>query len=127
MTKKTPAAVAKNAYKSRRAAAISIGKPVDANGLVVEPKTPVKAAAKTPGKASVKTPGKASVKAPVKVPAGATFTSVDLAAEQGINAKTLRARIRRNIAQWAPLFANGKQHTFTDDAATRKAVAALLD
>ena len=119
MTKKTPAAVAKNAYKSRRAAAISIGKPVDANGLVVEPKTP--------GKASVKTPGKASVKAPVKVPAGATFTSVDLAAEQGINAKTLRARIRRNIAQWAPLFANGKQHTFTDDAATRKAVAALLD
>ena len=121
MTKKTPAAVAKNAYKSRRAAAISIGKPVDANGLVVEPKTPVKAAAKTPGKASVKAPAKASAKA------GATFTSVDLAAEQGINAKTLRARIRRNIAQWSPLFVNGKHHTFVDDAATRKAVAALLD
>ena len=111
MTKKTPAAVAKNAYKSRRAAAISIGKPVDANGLVVEPKTP----------------GKASVKAPVKVPAGATFTSVDLAAEQGINAKTLRARIRRNIDAWKPLFVGGKQHTFADNAATRKAVAALLN
>jgi hypothetical protein len=39
-----------------------------------------------------------------------TFTSVDLAAEKGINAKTLRARIRRNIAKWEPLFAGEKSH-----------------
>ncbi len=54
-----------------------------------------------------------------------TFTSVDLAAEKGINAKTLRARIRRNIAKWEPLFA-GEKHTFKDNAATRKAIDALL-
>lgn len=54
-----------------------------------------------------------------------TFTSVDLAAEKGINAKTLRARIRRNIAKWEPLFA-GKKHTFQDNVTTRKAIDALL-
>lgn len=54
-----------------------------------------------------------------------TFTSVDLAAEKGINAKTLRARIRRNIAKWEPLFA-GEKHTFKDNATTRKAIDALL-
>lgn len=53
------------------------------------------------------------------------FTSVDLAAEKGINAKTLRARIRRNIAKWEPLFA-GEKHTFKDNATTRKAIDALL-
>lgn len=111
MTSKTPAAVAKNAYKSRRAAEVSIGKPVDKNGNVIE----------------TKAPAKAPVKAPAKAPAGTTFTAVDLAAEQGINAKTLRARIRRNIDAWKPLFVGGKQHTFADNAATRKAVAALLD
>lgn len=54
-----------------------------------------------------------------------TFTSVDLAAEKGINAKTLRARIRRNLAKWEPLFA-GEKHTFKDNATTRKAIDALL-
>ena len=54
-----------------------------------------------------------------------TFTSVDLAAEKGINAKTLRARIRRNIAKWEPLFA-GEKHTFKDNVTTRKAIDALL-
>lgn len=53
------------------------------------------------------------------------FTSVDLAAEKGINAKTLRARIRRNLAKWEPLFA-GEKHTFKDNATTRKAIDALL-
>ena len=61
-----------------------------------------------------------------KATSGATFTSVDIAAEQGINAKTLRARIRRNIDKWEPLFVNGEKHVFADNAATRKAVAALL-
>lgn len=54
-----------------------------------------------------------------------TFTSVDLAAEKGINAKTLRARIRRNLAKWEPLFA-GEKHTFKDNVTTRKAIDALL-
>ena len=54
-----------------------------------------------------------------------TFTSVDLATEKGINAKTLRARIRRNIAKWEPLFA-GEKHTFKDNVTTRKAIDALL-
>lgn len=92
------------------------GKPVDA--------TP----AKGKGKASTKVAAKAKDKAPAKGKAtsGATFTTVDLAAEQGINAKTLRARIRRNIDRWAPLFVNGEKHTFADNATTRKAVAALL-
>ena len=82
----------------------------------------IDATPKAKGKAIVvKAKGKAA--APK---AGATFTSVDIAAEQGINAKTLRARIRRNIDKWEPLFVNGEKHTFADNAATRKAVAALL-
>ena len=57
---------------------------------------------------------------------GNTFTSVDIAEEHGINAKTLRARIRRNIDKWAPLFKGGEKHVFADNATTRKAIAALL-
>ena len=85
---------------------------------------PVDATPKEKGKASTKVVAKAKDKAKGK--AGATFTSVDIAAEQGINAKTLRARIRRNIDKWEPLFVNGEKHVFADNAATRKAVAALL-
>lgn len=69
-------------------------------------------------------PAKVEAKAP-KAKAGATFTTVDLATEQGINPKSLRARIRRNIEKWEPLFA-GERHTFADNATTRKAIAALL-
>ena len=89
---------------------------------------PVDATPKEKGKASTKVVAKAKDKAPAKGKAtsGATFTSVDIAAEQGINAKTLRARIRRNIDRWQPLFVNGEKHVFADNAATRKAVAALL-
>lgn len=69
-----------------------------------------------------------SRRAATKQPAKAnTFTSVDLAAEYNINAKTLRARIRRNIDKWAPLFKDGERHVFADNATTRKAIAALLD
>lgn len=81
---------------------------------------------------AMKKPADASPKAKVTVakpakPAATkgTFTSVNLAAEKGINAKTLRARIRRNIAKWEPLFA-GEKHTFKDNATTRKAIDALL-
>ncbi len=76
-----------------------------------------------PADASPKAVKKVTVAKPAKLD---TFTSADLAAEKGINAKTLRARIRRNIAKWAPLFVNGEKHTFKDNVTTRKAVAALL-
>jgi uncharacterized UBP type Zn finger protein len=56
-----------------------------------------------------------------------TFTSVDIAREYNINPKTLRARIRRNIDKWSPLFANDERHVFVDNATTRKKVAALLN
>ena len=58
-------------------------------------------------------------------PAG-TFTTVDLAAEHGISAKTLRARIRRNLDDWAPLFKDGQKHVFTNNKTTRNKCAALL-
>ena len=66
-------------------------------------------------------------KAPKAKASGNTFTTVDLAAEHDINPKTLRARIRRNIDKWEPLFADGAKHVFKDNVTTRKAVAALLD
>lgn len=75
-----------------------------------------------PADASPKAVKKVTVAKPAKRD---TFTSVDLAAEKGINAKTLRARIRRNIAKWEPLFA-GEKHTFKDNVTTRKAIDALL-
>lgn len=65
-------------------------------------------------------------KAPKAKATGNTFTSVDLANEHGINTKTLRARIRRNIDKWQPLFKDGEKHVFADNATTRKAIAALL-
>lgn len=62
----------------------------------------------------------------VRVAGGGTFTTVDLAAEHKMNPKTLRARIRRNIDKWQALFKDGTKHVFPDNAATRKAVEALL-
>lgn len=85
--------------------------------------TPTKAPRK-PAASKAKAPTKP--KAP-KAKAGNTFTTVDLAKEHDINPKTLRARIRRNLDKWAPLFKDGEKHVFADNATTRKAVAALLD
>jgi hypothetical protein len=59
--------------------------------------------------------------------AAKTFTSVDLAREHNINPKTLRARIRRNIEKWEPLFHDNTRHVFADNATTRKRVEALLN
>lgn len=56
-----------------------------------------------------------------------TFTTVDLAKEAGVNAKTLRARIRRNIDKWAPLFKDGEKHVFPDNKTTRAKVQSLMD
>lgn len=55
-----------------------------------------------------------------------TFTTVEIAAEQGISAKTLRARIRRNIDAWEPLFKDGTKHVFADNKTTRNKITALL-
>lgn len=86
----------------------------------------MRAATTKPADASPKAVKKVTVAKPDAKPAKRdTFTSVDLAAEKGINAKTLRARIRRNIAKWEPLFA-GEKHTFKDNVTTRKAIDALL-
>ncbi len=68
------------------------------------------------------TPAK-ETKAPAK---GNTFTTVDLAEEHGINPKTLRAKIRRNLDKWEPLFKDGEKHVFADNKTTRKKVEALL-
>lgn len=52
----------------------------------------------------------AKTKAAPKTPD--TFTTVQLAADHGMQAKTLRARIRRNIDKWEPLFVKGERHVF---------------
>ena len=104
-TKKVTAAV-----RARDDAKRADAKPADASPKAVKKVTVAKPDAK-PAKPAAKPKG--------------TFTSVDLAAEKGINAKTLRARIRRNIAKWEPLFA-GEKHTFKDNVTTRKAIDALL-
>lgn len=91
-------------------------------------KLPMTAAAKratSPVKISKATKAKPADAKPDAKPAKGTFTSVQLAAERKLDAKTLRARIRRNIEKWEPLFA-GERHVFKDNAATRKAIDALL-
>lgn len=67
----------------------------------------------------------ARVQAKASRPKG-TFTTVDIAAQHGVNAKTLRARIRRNIDNWAPLFLDGQRHVFKDNKTTRAKVEALM-
>lgn len=58
--------------------------------------------------------------------AASTVTTIEIAAEQGISAKTLRARIRRNIDTWKPLFKDGEKHVFADNKTTRNKITALL-
>lgn len=67
----------------------------------------------------------AKAKANTSRPAG-TFTTVDLAEKQGISAKTLRARIRRNIEAWESLFVDGQRHVFKDNKTTWSKAEALL-
>jgi len=82
---------------------------------------------KAPTKRTRKAAPKAKDKAAPKAKAGNVLTTVDIAAQHDMNAKTLRARIRRNIDKWSPLFKDGEKHVFADNATTRKAIAALLD
>lgn len=68
----------------------------------------------------------AKVKPAPKAAGGRTFTTVDIARERDMQAKTLRARIRRNIDDWAPLFKDGMKHVFPDNKTTWNKVDALL-
>lgn len=65
-------------------------------------------------------------KATPKPAAGNTFTTVQLAAERDMQPKTLRARIRRHLDKWEPLFVQGKRHVFADNKTTRAKIDALL-
>lgn len=56
-----------------------------------------------------------------------TFTTCDYAREHDMNAKTLRARIRRNIEQFEALFHDNKRHVFANNATTRKKIDAILN
>jgi len=69
---------------------------------------------------------KAKAKATTKAAGGGVVTSVEIAKERNMSAKTLRARIRRNIDEWAPLFKDGVKHTFADNKTTRAKIDALL-
>lgn len=116
-TETTPAVLPMTAAAKRATSPVKISKAT---------KAIVKAMRAKSADASPKAVAKVTDAKPAKpAPTKGIFTSVDLAAEKGINAKTLRARIRRNIAKWEPLFA-GEKHTFKDNATTRKAIDALL-
>lgn len=96
--------------------------PGRAKGVTKRTAPQTAAATKKPAKSKPK-----STAAPATSPKpGAVFTTADIAKEQGISPKTLRARMRRQIDLWGPLFKDGQKHTFADNAATRAAVARLL-
>lgn len=105
--------------KSTKAATTALAKRGDAKiNEIISKAVGAKPDAKTTKLTDAKTPA-AKTKAP------GIITTVQLAAEHKLDAKTLRARIRRNIAKWEPLFA-GEKHTFKDNATTRKAIDVLL-
>lgn len=83
-----------------------------------------RAAAPAATKRTRKAPAKRDTSKPVS--AGNTFTTVELAAQHDMQPKTLRARIRRNIDAWEPLFKDGVKHVFADNKTTRAKVEALL-
>ncbi len=98
--------------------------PMTAHHLKATKTTKPKATRKTTAKA--KAPAKVKATATKAQRAAGTITTVDIATEQGISAKTLRARIRRNIDDWAPLFKDGEKHVFADNKTTRNKITALL-
>ena len=64
---------------------------------------------------------------PVKRAAGGgTFTTVDIAKQYKMQPKTLRARIRRNINLWQPLFKDGQRHVFADNKSTHDKIKEIL-
>lgn len=97
------------------------------NGIVSEAKAKRTRKASNAKATKQRAAAPAKDKAPKAKATGNTFTSADLANEHGISAKTLRARIRRNIDKWQPLFKDGEKHVFADNVTTRKAIAALLN
>lgn len=77
-------------------------------------------------KTATKKAAPAKAKPAPKAAGGNTFTTVDLAKQHDMQAKTLRARIRRNIDDWKPLFKDGVKHVFPDNKTTRDKANALL-
>lgn len=55
-----------------------------------------------------------------------TLTTVEIAKDRGLNPKSLRARIRRNIDAWEPLFLDGKRHVFKNNKTIRGKIEKLL-
>lgn len=108
----------------------TVAEPALAKGLNKRNARESVAAAKATKKPTTKKSPASKKAAPAKKPAAAkaanTFTTVELAAEKGVNPKTLRARIRRNIDDWTPLFKNGEKHVFADNKTTRAKIDALL-
>lgn len=123
VTKKTAPQTVAKVTRGRKAAGMTNapkrGKVQD------DTKAPTKRTRKAAAKGKAAAPAKD--KAPAKAKAGNVLTTVDIAEQHDMNAKTLRARIRRNIDKWEPLFKDGERHVFADNATTRKAIAALLD
>ena len=88
-------------------------------------KRTIKSKRKSPTKRAVDREGREQITTKPSRPAG-TFTTVDIAVDHGVNAKTLRARIRRSIDDWEPLFVDGQRHVFKDNKTTRAKIDALL-
>ena len=55
-----------------------------------------------------------------------TLTTVAIAKDRNMNPKSLRARIRRNIDAWEPLFFEGKRHVFKNNKTIRGKIEKLL-
>ena len=54
------------------------------------------------------------------------LTTVAIAKDRGMNPKSLRARIRRNLDAWEPLFLDGKRHVFKNNKTIRGKIEKLL-
>lgn len=123
VTKKTAPQTVAKVTRGQKAAGMTNAPKRGKAAKADDTKAPTKRTRKAPAKRTAATKDKAAPKAK----AGNVLTTVDIAAQHDMNAKTLRARIRRNIDKWAPLFKDGEKHVFADNATTRKAIAALLD
>lgn len=90
------------------------------------PQTAAKPTRAQRGKSTAKRSAKTVARVQATARPAGTFTTVDIAKEQGMSAKTLRARIRRNIDDWAPLFHDGMKHVFKDNKTIRGKIEGLL-
>jgi len=111
---------------------ITVAKPALANGLSrknapqsVRSVRELRAKANAKQASTKKSTG-AKIVTKAKAKASNTITSVEIAKEYKMNAKTLRARIRRNLDDWKSLFVKGERHVFADNKTTRAKIKSLL-